>query len=112
MNRQVLLATLLAAAFAAGSAGAAETSKPEGLKATIKEGAKEVGTDIKEGAKEVGADIRDGTKEIRADIKVGATEAGKAIAEGAKVVGKTTAQEARKVKAAVISDKDKDDKNK
>lgn len=101
MKRKVLRAAAVAVLLAATSAGAAEASKPEGIKATIKEG-----------AREMGADIRDGTREIRTDIKEGATQAGKAIAKGAKVVGKTTAQEARKVKAAVISDKDHDDKTK
>lgn len=100
LKHEVLLATMLIALLAAVSAGAAEPSKPEGIKATIKEGAREMGTEI-----------RDGTREIRTEIKEGATQAGKAIAKGAKVVGKTTAREARKVKAAVISDKD-DDKNK
>lgn len=88
MKSRVLLAVALAATAVALSAGAAEEVQPEGVKATIKQGATEMGHEIKEGA----------------------TAVGKAVAKGAKVVGTATAREARKVKAAVISDKDNDKK--
>ncbi|MEP7311865.1 MAG: hypothetical protein ABI859_04745 [Pseudomonadota bacterium] len=82
MHRKILVAAALTATLVLSNVRGAE-SKPEGIKAAIKQGAREMG----------------------ADIKQGATTAGKAIAKGAKEVGKTTAQEARKVKAAVFSDK-------